>query len=260
MGKDLESELIQPLSVSDWDNRFRIQSRWSYQIRKSCRNNFPISPFSKILEVGCGTGAVLSEYPAIPGGLICGIDLDLERLKYFRKQDPKVSLITGNGCLLPFSDEVFDQCFCHYFLLWLIDPLESIREIKRLLKKGGHFFIFSEPDYGGRIDYPLEFEMIKNIQIEGLIRQGADPFMGRKIIGLLKAAGFASIHTGILSWSSDKAESADEIESEWKIIEADNLGQLSNEAISELKNLDLHSRIENRRVQYVPVFFGWGTA
>ncbi len=202
----------------------------------------------------------MSEYQPTAGGLISGIDLDLERLIFFHNNSSFVNLAAADGYALPFASEVFDQCFCHYFLLWLKKPLLAILEIKRLLKKGGQFLIFSEPDYGGRIDHPLEFDLIKDTQIKGLARQGADPFMGRKIFSLLHEAGFRSIQTGILTWSSGMPISDEELESEWEIFTLDSAGEFSPELISELKSLDRKSRRENKRIQYLPVFFGWGTA
>ena len=209
--------------------------------------------------MGCGTGAVLSEYQPTAGGSITGIDLDLERLIFFHKNSSFANLAAADGYTLPFAPREFDQCFCHYYLLWLKEPLLAILEIKRVLKKGGQFFIFSEPDYGGRIDQPLEFEFIKDTQIKGLVHQGADPYMGRKIFSLLHEAGFKSIQTGILTWSSGMPSSDEELESEWEIFTLDSVGEFSPESISELKSLDRKSRHENKRIQYLPVFFGWGS-
>jgi SAM-dependent methyltransferase len=209
--------------------------------------------------VGCGTGAVLSEYQPTVGGSITGIDLDLERLIFFHKNSSFAYLAAADGFTLPFAPGEFDQCFCHYFLLWLKEPLLAILEIKRVLKKGGQFFIFSEPDYGGRIEHPLEFEFIKDTQIKGLVRQGADPYMGRKIFSLLHEAGFKSIQTGILTWSSGMPTSEEELESEWEIFALDSAGEFSPASISELKSLDRKSRREIKRILYLPVFFGWGS-
>ncbi len=45
-----------------------------------------------------------------------------------------------------------------------------------------------EPDYGGMIEYPPEIAA-KDIWINALTRAGADPFMGRKLPGMLRCAG-----------------------------------------------------------------------
>lgn len=246
------------LAITDWDHRFRIQSRWSAEIRNICQQKFPLPPFSKVLEVGCGTGAVLSDYPHVPGGLIAGIDLDLSSLRFFREKSSERSLIAGDGYRLPFATGTLDQCFCHYLLLWLKNPMAVILEIKRVLIKGGIFFIFSEPDYGGRIDFPLELGILKEMQIESLQSQGADPFMGRKITALLRESGFRAIHTGIISWSSTNSHPVEEFESEWQIIVQDNADRIPKEKLAQIKSLDYQAFKSKTRVQYIPVFFGWG--
>jgi hypothetical protein len=53
--------------------------------------------------------------------------------------------------------------------------------------------------------------------------------------------------------------SDEELESEWEIFTLDSAGEFSPESISELKSIDKKARSEHKRIQYVPVFFGWGT-
>jgi hypothetical protein len=53
--------------------------------------------------------------------------------------------------------------------------------------------------------------------------------------------------------------SDEELESEWEIFALDSVGEFSPESIFELKSLDRKSRRENKRIQYLPVFFGWGS-
>jgi hypothetical protein len=52
----------------------------------------------------------------------------------------------------------------------------------------------------------------------------------------------------------------DEFNSEWEMIEQDNAGRLSLDELRDLKSLDRSSRENHIRVEYIPVFYGWGTA
>jgi ubiquinone/menaquinone biosynthesis C-methylase UbiE len=260
LGDDLESKVNPQLTVADWDRRFRVQCRWSREIRKYCQTKYPVSPFSKVLEIGCGTGAVLSELDPIPGGVVVGVDLLFDRLKFFNNKIKSASLLAGDALDLPFCSGSFEQVFCHYFLLWIKEPKFALLEIKRVLADHGIFFIFSEPDYGGCIDYPTELSRLKEMQIDSLISQGADPFLGRRITYLLQDAGFRSIETGLIPWASRRNQLDDEFNSEWEMIEQDNAGRLSLDELRDLKSLDRSSRENHIRVEYIPVFYGWGTA
>lgn len=211
-----------------------------------------------MLEVGSGTGAILSTAPKAPGGSLIGIDLDFQRLQYSKNHHGQIAHASGNGLLLPFPPETFEHTFCHYLLLWVPDPLKVLLEMKRVTKKGGLIAVFSEPDYGGRIDFPFELEKMKQAQIESLRRQGADPFMGRKIPQLLKAIDLRSITAGILQWQGTESEIGDEFVSEWKVIHHDLDGAIAEFELQELLNLDQKARQDEVRVQYTPVFYGWG--
>jgi ubiquinone/menaquinone biosynthesis C-methylase UbiE len=255
---DLEKSVISQLSIQDWDDRFALQANWSRSIRLICQRDFPLAPFSKILEVGSGTGRIISSFLKIPGGSSVGVDLDLKRLQFSGLNNPSVFHAAADGFSLPFPPYTFDQTFCHYLLLWTKDPYQIVMEMKRVTKKGGMVFLFSEPDYGGRIDYPDTFKVMKKVQIESLLTQGANPFIGRQIPSILHAAGFDSIQTGMLTWSAEIANGVEEIISEWAVFEEDARKILSPLDLENLKGLDEKFRISGERVTFVPVFFGWG--
>ena len=75
MGIDLEKPLRTSLSIEDWDKRFTLQAFWSRKLRETCFKEFPLSPFSKILEVGSGTGSLLSTLPHVPGLSVQVVDV-----------------------------------------------------------------------------------------------------------------------------------------------------------------------------------------
>ncbi len=96
--------------------------------------------------------------------------------------------ICGDALRLPFADEVFDLVFCQFTFLWLDAP-GVIKEIRRVLQPQG-VLVAIEPDYGGMIEYPPEIA-VRDIWIAALTRAGADPFIGRKLPGLLQCPGWS---------------------------------------------------------------------
>jgi ubiquinone/menaquinone biosynthesis C-methylase UbiE len=258
MGFDLETCVTPGVTVEDWDDRLRQQLDWSKSVISQCQKNFPLAPFSKLLEVGCGTGRVISSYPLIPGGFSIGVDIDFNRLEFSHKRLPSIGVSAADGYSLPFSARSFDQTICHYLLLWAKNPLEILIEMKRVTKKGGMIFIFSEPDYGGRIDFPNELLAVKDVQIMSLKTQGADPFIGRLLLSLLQKTGLKSIQTGMLQWSPGFGCDAQENLQEWKVFENDAEGILSQAEIEKLRSINIESVKKGDRVLFVPVFYGWG--
>jgi len=62
----------------------------------------------------------------------------------------------------------------------LSDPVPALKEMHRVLKRGGHVLILAEPDYSSRIDEPPELQSLGQLQTLSLQKQGASPVMGRK--------------------------------------------------------------------------------
>ena len=93
----------------------------------------------KVLEVGVGTGKNIKYYPESVD--ITGIDfsekmLERARLKAkFIKKPPK--LVKMNVQNLDFEDNTFDYVYTTYVFCSVPDPVEGLKEIKRVLKPGG---------------------------------------------------------------------------------------------------------------------------
>jgi SAM-dependent methyltransferase len=95
--------------------------------------------------------------------------------------------LCADATRLPLADESFDLLFSQFALLWL-DARAAVREIHRILQPGG-MLVAVEPDYGGLIEHPAEIAT-RDIWLAAMERAGADPCIGRKLPGLLVAAGF----------------------------------------------------------------------
>ncbi|MGD9092055.1 MAG: methyltransferase domain-containing protein [Anaerolineales bacterium] len=247
------------LSPSDWHHRFQIQARWTKDLRQHLYKRLDLENTRSILEVGCGTGAVLSELRDLYRGNIYGLDVNIDYLKLAKRISRTSKLINGDAFKLPFETATFDLSTCHYLMLWLADPLQVIIEMVRVTRPGGWILAMAEPDYGGRIDYPYELSQIGFWQAEILTRQGADPQIGRKLSSLYYQAGLEAIESGVLGgqWSGPPAQ--EELENEWTTILND-LDQLPDIVVNfeELKGLDYSAWESGERILYVPTFYAIG--
>ncbi len=247
-----------PLSREEWHQRFKLQARWTEALRLYFFELLKTNDITAVLDMGCGTGALLPDLQSLSSGVIWGADIELEHLDLARTVCPECRLAGANVHHLPFSDSSFEVVLCHYFLMWVGDPGHALAEMRRVAKPGGFVVAFAEPDYGGRIDYPPEFFSLRDDQISGLLEQGADPRMGRKLKGLFQSQGFSNIESGVYQgrWSSD--ESPEEINSEWKILAEDLAGTLTIKELGVLRKHDQAARMKGTRLIYVPTFYAWG--
>ena len=248
------------LTPQDWHQRFAQQAQWTRDLRAYLYQRVGMQNARRILEVGCGTGVILADLPAqIP--LKVGLDVDQARLHMAIRNSQSTGFTQGNGHLLPYPDGCFDVTLCHFLLLWVTDPAQVLREMRRVTRPGGAVLALAEPDYGGRVDFPEELSILGQWQMESLRQQGADPRMGRKLAGLFHGAGVVFVETGALGGQWSGLPDWDQWESEWAVLESDLTKTSDILKISEVENLremDRSAYQRSERVLFVPTFYGWG--
>jgi SAM-dependent methyltransferase len=241
----------------DWHTRYTLQAKWTHDLRTYLFGQAGLQEAGRVLEVGCGTGAILSELPEhLP---LHGLDLDAGALTQCRVHVPTVSLIRGDALRLPYSNRSFHIVYCHYLLLWVSDPSRVLFEMKRVTEADGHIFAFAEPDYTRRVDRPDGLIPLGQWQTESLRKQGADPGIGSRLAELFIQAGIKINETGRIQ-SADHEPSRAEWENEWAVIESDLTGNVAREEIQKMKRLDRQARERGERVFHVPTYFAWGHA
>ena len=242
-----------PLNTADWHKRYQQQAGWSKPARDHIFKNLNLPPASYILEVGCGTGAVLADYSNNSSYSTFGLDIKWSVLHFCQKEDPKPSLTCGDAFALPFPSGSFDLTYCHYLLLWLKDPLSAIQEMKRVTRSGGYVCAFAEPDYNGRIAFPTWLEKITELQTRSLIKKGINPKIGRQLRRLFTEVNLHEVKTGILSAEWD--ENADYIESEKEIIKNDLAFLRDRQNNTEVFSIN---QFPKDSINFVPTFYACG--
>jgi len=248
-----------PLSPLDWHRRFTQQARWTHDLRSYLYPIVGLAESEKILDVGCGTGALLGELQSQSEARIFGLDIQSENLKVAQGIQG-VLLSQGDAHKLPYPESTFEITLCHFTLMWVDTPFTVLTEMVRVTKPNGFVMALAEPDYGGRIDFPIELDQIGKLQTQSLQAQGADPFMGRKLAGLFKKAGMQNIQTGVLGaqWTGSPAQ--EEIDIEWSVLESDLKGKIpsGSDPMKDLKALDKTAYEKGERVLFVPTFYAIG--
>ena len=236
----------------NWHSRYLQQAVWTRDLRVYLFEQAGLANAHRVLEVGCGTGAVLRELNT-PASLH-GLDLEPASLAECRIHAPTVLLTRGDGFSLPYADKSFDIAYCHFLLLWVNDPLQVVREMARV---SDVVLALAEPDYSQRVDEPAALKVLGEWQAESLKRQGANPFFGAQLAETFHQAGINIIETGPIQ-SGAVMRSVEDWENEWEVIEADLGGWIPSVEIQKMKELDKGARSRNERTLHVPTFFAWG--
>lgn len=114
-------------------------------------NRLNLPEGGRILDVGCSEGEgnhLQAAYEHLPVHAI-GVDSDLERLKTFwtrfvqfatkpPSRSRRLNLTSANLLDLPFPSDTFDAVICAEVLEHIPDYRAALREIRRVLRPGGH--------------------------------------------------------------------------------------------------------------------------
>ena len=112
-----------------------------------------VRPGHRVLDIGCGTGSLaVSIKTRHPDAEVTGLDPDPRALFRARRKaygaKVAVQLDRGFSDELPYPDGSFDRVFSSFMLHHLESPEKkrTLREVRRVLKPGGLFFVV---DFGG---------------------------------------------------------------------------------------------------------------
>jgi SAM-dependent methyltransferase len=208
-----------------------------------------------VLEIGCGTGAILSE---IKTKSLHGLDLQPASLIQAKVNAPNASLTRGDALSLPYVNNAFDITMCHYLLLWVKNPLSALIEMKRVTRQHGHVLALAEPDYSARVDKPVDLVELGRWQTEALHWQGADPSLGGRLAELFFQAGIEIVETGAIESQGQDAPTSAAWEMEWAVLENDLADSVSVDEIQRLKKRDKKAWARGERILHIPTYFAWG--
>ena len=239
----------------NWHTRYTQQANWTRKLRSYLFSQTGLKNAGRVLEVGCGTGAILAEIDTFP---LHGLDIHPASLMGAKVHAPAATLTQGDALSLPYADNCFDITFCHFLLLWVSNPSKAVAEMKRVTRPSGYILALAEPDYSARVDKPESLSVLGKWQAEALRQQGADTSLGGRLAELFFRAGIEIIETGAIEKSGEDALTPDEWELEWAVLEADLTGFVPDAEIQKMKVLDKRAWASGERELYVPTYFAWG--
>ncbi len=201
-----------------------------------------LEPGTRLLEVGCGVGAVLAVLgQEFPGLRLFGVDIEPKQLAFARghleRAGVEATLLEANALALPFGNESFD----HVWMMWLLehvaDPPAALREARRVLVLGGAITVI-EVDYSTVRAAPSTpaMEALFRAMVQGMAASGWSD-AGTRLPRWLREAGFREIDDGKRTFWRQDEDLAGQARYAADVIESavDTLAELPGAAEEELR-------------------------
>ncbi|MBI1848160.1 MAG: methyltransferase domain-containing protein [Candidatus Rokubacteria bacterium] len=195
---DLDGERdLRPI-VASLEERGRAPSQ--ARLRRRFLRFVPVRPGARVLEVGCGTGVVLRDLAALAGrrGEVEGVDASrrvvaaARRLCRAAPRSAPIRVHVADARALPWAEGRFDAAVAVTLILHVTDPVAVVREMARVVRPGGRVGL-QDQDFGTialtHPDRALTERILRGVA-EGVY---AEPHSGRRLPGLLRAAGLERV-------------------------------------------------------------------
>ncbi len=170
--------------LSDMNEHHSAVTAWGIGFLELCGKE-------RVLDIGCGGGAALKRMASqITSGHLTGVDYSPLSVEMSRKHnadaisDGKMDITSGSVEALPFDNESFDRIITVESFYFWPDPDKDLREVFRVLAKGGKFLIVA--DING--DAQLTTEEEANVRKYELFNPTAS-----QLRDMLANAGFSDI-------------------------------------------------------------------
>jgi SAM-dependent methyltransferase len=166
----------------------RTADRWAAFLLPHLR------PHMRLLDLGCGPGSITAGL----GTRSVGVDLRPVAVA-------GVPVAGADAAELPFPDGVFDAVYANAVLQHVPDAAAVLREARRVARPGAVVGV-GDVDWDARLQHPTDPALVRGRHIQETLRDGGDVRVGRRLRGLLTAAGFERVEVSATGSAVGTAE------------------------------------------------------
>ncbi|MER7248505.1 methyltransferase domain-containing protein [Kribbella sp. NPDC000426] len=171
-----------------------------------------LRPGMSLLDVGAGPGTITADLARLvePGRTTAleanDAALDITRAT-FADLDLGVEFVVGDVHALDLPDDTYDVVHAHQVLQHVADPVQALREMRRVCKPGGIVAV-RDSDYHGFIWYPELHELDEWMALYQRMARanGGEPDAGRRLLSWALAAGFQDVEATTSTWAFTNPE------------------------------------------------------
>jgi ubiquinone/menaquinone biosynthesis C-methylase UbiE len=158
------------------------------------------TPGERILEVGCGSGALcrLAAERLRPQGRVTGLDISPDMIAAAQRYagEPElaecIAFDVGPAEALPYAAAVFDAAFAVRLMLHVERPESVLREMMRVVRRGGRIALMDWDWETAAVDHP-DRELTRRLLHWRCDHHGGNNWSGRQLWRLMLDAGVRDV-------------------------------------------------------------------
>jgi len=159
----------------------------------------------RLLDVGAGPGSITVDFASVVAH-VTATEIDEAALSLSRELAAERGLTNLDFSVedvhgLRFADDSFDVVHAHQVLQHVGDPVQALREMRRVAVPGG-VVAARDADYAGFLSFPVlpELERWLDLYRRAARANGGEPDAGRRLLSWARAAGFEDVEATASTW------------------------------------------------------------
>ncbi|GAA3204809.1 class I SAM-dependent methyltransferase [Dactylosporangium siamense] len=161
-----------------------------------------LRPGMTLLDVGAGPGTITADLAAVVApGAVTALEATPSALEVTRAGVQGVAYVVGDVHALDFPDDTFDVVHAHQVLQHVADPVQALREMRRVCKPDG-YVAARDSDYAAFTWFPQLPELDEWLALYQRMARanGGEPDAGRRMLSWARAAGFTDVTATASAW------------------------------------------------------------
>jgi ubiquinone/menaquinone biosynthesis C-methylase UbiE len=176
-----------------------FMGRYSTPLAPQLADLAGVRPGQRVLDVGCGPGALTAELVARLGiDAVVAADPSEPFVEAVRRRHPGVQVAVAGAEQLPFDDGVFDAALAQLVVSFMADPVAGLTEMRRVTRGGGVVAACVWDHGGGRTPMAAFWQAVHAIDPDAPDETGQAGAREGHLAELFEAAGMSDVEAGTL--------------------------------------------------------------
>nr|WP_206444337.1 class I SAM-dependent methyltransferase [Nocardioides sp. KC13] len=164
-----------------------------------------LSSEQRLLDVGAGPGTITLDLARrvaqVTATEIGESELALSRQAAAAVGVSNIGFRVEDVHALSIEDDAYDVVHAHQVLQHVADPVQALREMRRVTRPGGIVAV-RDSDYSGFVWWPESSELTEWLRLyqQAARANGGEPDAGRRLVSWARAAGFTDIEGSSSTW------------------------------------------------------------